>query len=239
MSDTIRYLVHTVTAVTPGDSGPEKLAYRHVSGKAIASKTIEQNNLSSGILYCGGFNSKMDGIKATHLHRECEKAGIPFTRFDYSGHGASDGRFVDGTIGGWLADARLVLDSVCIGPQVIVGSSMGAWIAMLLARQQPQRIHGLVLIAPAPDFTRYLNLPPEARIALDRDGVWYRPWEYSDDPYPITQRLIEEAADHQILSGPPLDVAGPVHILHGDGDDVIPVAHAQRVRPISMRRLSP
>ncbi len=174
----------------------------------------------------------MDGGKAEFLHARCRDLGHAFTRFDYGGHGKSSGRFADGTIGDWYRDALAILDTVCQGPQIVVGSSMGAWMALMLARDRPDRVAGLILIAPAPDFPQRLMLPhlPEAaRAALERDGVWYRPSEFEADPYPITRRLIEESRRHEVLSGSSIKVRGAVHILHGTADEVVPLSHAQAV----------
>lgn len=173
----------------------------------------------------------MDGGKAEFLHQRMAGIGRSFTRFDYRGHGLSDGRFADGTIGEWLSDAELVLTRLCGARVTLVGSSMGAWIAMILAKRHPARIAGMVLIAPAPDFPRRLMLPEltvEQRAALDRDGVWYRPSEFEDDPYPITKALIDESTAHEVLDGDFIPVAGPVHILHGDADEVVPMGHARQ-----------
>ena len=174
----------------------------------------------------------MGGNKATRLHDFALRAGVQYTRFDYQGHGASSGRFRDGTIGTWLADALAVLDRVTVGPQVIVGSSMGGWMAMLLARARPEKVAGLLLIAPAPDFAEKLMLPAmpeEAREALYRDGVWDRPSEYADEDYPITLTLIEESRSHNLLDGDALPFDGPVRILHGAADEVVPLAHVLRI----------
>ena len=199
-------------------TGGEKIAYRHRPGK------------SPGIMFCPGYHSTMDGEKATWLDRVCAEAGHAYTRFDYQGHGGSSGTFRDGTIGQWRDDAIAVLDRVAVGPQVLVGSSMGAWIALLLAAARPERVHALVLIAPAPDFPTRLMWPgldAAARDALKTDGIWMRPSEFEVDPYPVTMRFIEESRDHEVLDGTPVDVDGPVRILHGTDDEVVPVAHAQ------------
>lgn len=184
-----------------------------------------------GILFCGGFHSDMTGTKASYLSDWCAARGRAFTRFDYQGHGASSGRFADGTIGTWFADALAVLDAVTAGPQLVVGSSMGGWMALLLARARPARIAGLALLAPAPDFPRRLLLPAlprEALAALQASGRWDRPSAYGADAYPLTWRLIAESRNHEILDGPPIPVAGPVHILHGDADPDVPWQHARR-----------
>lgn len=205
--------LHLATA----DGG--KIAYRHEPGK------------HPGLLYLGGFHSDMEGSKASFLHARAAAAGIAFTRFDYRGHGSSSGRFEDGTIGLWTADALTMLDRVCAGPTILVGSSMGGWIAMLLARARPERARGLVLIAPAPDFPRRLMMPemPAAAVeTLRREGRWDMPSAYDEAGYPITLRLVEESADHEILDGPPIPVGGPVHILQGTADETVPLSHAMR-----------
>jgi hypothetical protein len=177
---------------------------------------------SPGVVFLGGFNSDMTGTKAGDLADFCLATGHAFLRFDYSGHGASEGRFQDGTIGGWTADAAVVLDRLTDGPQVLVGSSMGGWIALLLALRRRQRVRALVGIAAAPDFTRRLRdgLTAEARAAIARDGVWRRPSAYGD-PYPITRSLLEEGEDHLLLHAPiPLGI--PVRLLHGQRDPDVP-----------------
>ena len=126
-------------------------------------------------------------------------------------HGASSGRFEDGTIGRWADDALAVLDALTEGPQVLVGSSMGAWLAVLVARARPGRVAGIVTVAAAPDFTEDLirpALPPDARAALARDGVWHRISRYGDGPYPITRRLLDEARGHLVLRDDPGARAG-------------------------------
>jgi pimeloyl-ACP methyl ester carboxylesterase len=193
-----------------------RLAWRRLPGRGI------------GVVFLGGFNSDMTGSKAEFLAGWCEARGAPFLRFDYSGHGASEGRFEDGTIGRWAADAACVVDALAPGPQVLVGSSMGGWIALLLARQRAPR--ALVGIAPAPDFTEDLmwaQFTPDIRAAIDRDGVWHRPSDYGA-PYPITRALVEDGRDNLLLRGPiVLDV--PVRILQGQQDPDVPWRHALRI----------
>ena len=187
-----------------------ELAWRRIAGRG------------PGVVFLGGFNSDMTGTKAEDLAAFCTARGRAFLRFDYSGHGASGGRFVDGTIGRWAEDAACVLDRLTEGPQILVGSSMGGWIALLLALRRPERVKALVGIAAAPDFTARISeeLPPEGRAAIQRDGVWHRPSAYGD-PYPITRALLEEGRNHLLLQGPvPLSI--PIRLLHGQQDPDVP-----------------
>ncbi len=182
------------------------------------------------IMFCGGFRSNMAGTKALALEAHCVATGRAFTRFDYRGHGESDGKFTDGTIGDWLEDTVAVLDRVVQGPVVLVGSSMGAWIALLAARARPDRVKAMVLVAPAVDFTEALiwdRLPAADRAILERDGVWLRESDYVDEPDKITLRLIEEGRNHLLL-GRPIAFDGPVRILHGMEDETVPWQFATR-----------
>jgi pimeloyl-ACP methyl ester carboxylesterase len=194
------------------ERGSHRLAYEQIAGGA------------PGVLFCGGFMSDMSGSKATALATHCRQQGRAFVRFDYAGHGASGGRFADGRIGDWRDDALAILDELTAGPQVLVGSSMGGWIALLLALARPQRVRALVLLAPAPDFTQSLwddELSPAERERLLRDGHIERPSEYSEQPYLITQRLIEDGRRHLLLDAP-IDIPCPVRILHGMRDTDVP-----------------
>ena len=179
---------------------------------------------SPGVVFLGGFRSDMTGTKAMALEAACEVAGRAFTRFDYFGHGASSGAFTDGTIGRWREDAIAVLDELTEGPQVLVGSSMGGWIMLLAALARPGRVHALVGIAAAPDFTEDLmwaGLDERARAALQEDGIYYEPSEYGEEPYPITMRLIEEGREHLLLRAP-IALQCPVRLIHGLEDPDVP-----------------
>lgn len=205
---------------TIATTGGATIAYRHLSGTG--------DRCEPGILFCCGFHSDMGGNKAVRLHDFATRTGRQYTRFDYQGHGASSGTFRDGTIGTWFTDALEVLDRVTESQQVIVGSSMGGWMAMLLARARPEKVAALLLIAPAPDFPEKLmlpSMPEDARAALLRDGVWDRPSEYADEDYPITMKLIEESRAHHLLDGGLLPFDGPVRIIHGAADEVVPLDH--------------
>jgi pimeloyl-ACP methyl ester carboxylesterase len=186
-----------------------------------------------GLFWLSGFNSDMRGTKAIALDAWAGERNRACVRFDYSGHGESGGAFVDGTIGRWLEETVAVFERFCVGPQVVIGSSMGGWVALLLAREMARRpagrasLAGLVLIAPAPDFTEELmwkNFSPEARHQIETDGVWLRPSAYGE-PYPITRALIEEGRNHLLLGGS-IDVGCPVRILQGAQDPDVPWQHA-------------
>jgi pimeloyl-ACP methyl ester carboxylesterase len=151
-------------------------------------------------------------------------------RFDYSGHGASGGRFEDGTIGRWTQDALLMIDRLSSGPLLLVGSSMGGWIALLAALARSDRIAGLIGIAAAPDFTETLMwqaMTFEERATLQRDGVLHVPSQYGE-PYPITRALIEDGRDHLLLTGP-IALDRPVRLLHGQGDPDVPWETSLRI----------
>jgi pimeloyl-ACP methyl ester carboxylesterase len=190
-----------------------------------------------GLFWLGGFKSDMQGTKAVALDAWAAEHGRACIRFDYSGHGESGGDFASGTIGQWLEESVAVFEQFCVGPQVVIGSSMGGWMALLLARQLARRkeqgkasrasLKGLVLIAPAPDFTEELmwkGFSPEIRQQIETTGVWLRPSEYGD-PYPITRKLIEEGRNHLLLGGS-IEAGCPVHVLQGAQDPDVPWKHA-------------
>jgi pimeloyl-ACP methyl ester carboxylesterase len=188
---------------------------------------------SPGLFWLGGFKSDMQGTKALALDAWASTEGRACVRFDYSGHGESGGDFADGTIGRWLEESVAVFERFCAGPQVLIGSSMGGWMALLLAREIGRRpasratLAGLVLIAPAPDFTEELmwkGFSPKIRQTIENNGVWMRPSEYGD-PYPITRKLIEEGRNHLLL-GNAIEVGCPVRILQGAKDPDVPWRHA-------------
>jgi pimeloyl-ACP methyl ester carboxylesterase len=169
----------------------------------------------------------MAGTKAQALADWALAAGRAYLRFDYFGHGESGGDFREGDITRWRGDALAVLDDLIEGDVVLVGSSMGGWIACLAAMARPERVKAMVLVAPAPDFTEKLmapEIPPEGRRALRDDGVWLRPSEYGD-PYPITANLLEDGARWSILPGP-IPIEAPVRILQGGEDPDVPWRHA-------------
>jgi pimeloyl-ACP methyl ester carboxylesterase len=191
------------------------LAWRRVQGRGPT------------VVWLGGFRSDMAGTKAQALADWALAEGRAYLRFDYFGHGESDGDFREGTITRWREDALAVLDELTRGEVVLVGSSMGGWIACLAAAVRAARVKAMVLVAPAPDFTEKLmapEIPPEGRRALREDGVWLRPSEYGD-PYPITAALLEDGARWSILPGP-IPIEAPVRILQGGEDPDVPWRHA-------------
>lgn len=177
-----------------------------------------------GVVFLGGFRSDMEGTKALHLDGWAARTGRAFLRLDYSGHGASGGDFLDGAIGDWFEDAAAAIAALTEGPQVLVGSSMGGWIALLIAREMPERVAGLVTIAAAPDFTEdgmWDSFTEAQRHELVEAGQVALPSDYSDEPYIITRRLIEEGRGRLVLRSP-LPLPFPVRLLQGTADTDVP-----------------
>ena len=186
------------------------------------------------VVWLGGFRSDMKATKASALDQWAAEAGRRFVRFDYAAHGESSGTFTDCTISAWLEDAQAVLSAHVDEAPILVGSSMGGWIACLAARDRAARgvaTAGLVLIAPALDFTEDLiwgRLSEAARALLVRDGVLRRPSDYAPEPDPITLKLIEDGRRNGML-GEPFDPACPIHILQGMRDTDVPYTHALKI----------
>ena len=197
-------------------------------GVAVAFRRSEGDPGRAGIVWLGGFHSDMLGEKASALHDHAQRASRAFVRFDYLGHGESGGKFADGTIGRWRLDALAVVDELTTGPLVLVGSSMGGWVALLCALARPERVRGLVLLAPAPDFTERLmwaQLSDNQRQQIMEQGYWTRPSPYDPAGYPITKALIEEGRNWSIMDEEiPIDV--PVRILQGGLDEDVPWTHS-------------
>jgi hypothetical protein len=196
-------------------TGGERLAWRRVAGRGPT------------VVWLGGFRSDMAGTKAQALAEWALAAGRAYVRFDYFAHGESTGDFAKGTITRWREDALAVLEELVEGPAVLVGSSMGGWIACLAALAHPAQVQGMVLIAPAPDFTEKLmrpGIPPDGRAELDANGVWFRPSLYGD-PYPITRALLEDGARWSILDSE-VPIEAPVRVLQGGEDPDVPWRHA-------------
>lgn len=195
-------------------------------GRRIAYNLLKGKG--PGIIFLGGFKSDMSGTKAMQLEHWARGQGRGFLRLDYSGHGDSSGAFEDGCIGDWFADAAAALTTLTDGPQILVGSSMGGWIALLLARSMPQRVAGLVTIAAAPDFSEqgfWAGFDDAQREAVMRDGRVEIPSEYSDEPNVITRRLIEDGRDHLVMNQP-LDLPFPTRFLQGTADEDVPMIWA-------------
>lgn len=209
-------------------------------GTGAAARRIAvrlREGAAPGVFWLGGFKSDMLGTKAAALDAWAAKAGRACTRFDYSGHGESGGAFTDGTIGRWLEESVAVFERFASGPQVLVGSSMGGWIALLLARELRRRaaagskLAGMVLIAPAADFTEELmwkRLSPEVKRQIETTGSWQRPSDYSAEPYVITHGLIEDGRKHLLLGGL-IETGCPVRILQGVQDPDVPWQHAMEL----------
>jgi pimeloyl-ACP methyl ester carboxylesterase len=201
-----------------------RIAVRHRSGRA------------PGIVWLGGFRSDMMGTKAERLDRWAAETGHAFTRHDYSGHGESGGAFADGTISRWLAESLAVFRRFTQGPQILVGSSMGAWIALRMVQEMHKagegaRLGGLLLLAPAPDFTSELmepQLTAAQREALDAQGYFEEISEYSPEPNTYTRALFEDGAANAVLNGT-IDSHCPVHILQGMADPDVPWQHAMKL----------
>jgi len=179
-------------------------------------------------VWLSGFRSDISGAKAQLVLEHALRRGDGALLVDYSGHGRSAGDFADGTISLWLADALAAIKALTQGPLILVGSSMGGWIALLAALRLPARIAGLALVAPAPDFTERLiwrAFPDEIRAAILRDGVYCRPSAYDPAPTPITRALIEDARQHLIMDNS-IPIHAPVRILHGQQDPDVPWAQS-------------
>jgi pimeloyl-ACP methyl ester carboxylesterase len=183
------------------------------------------------IVFLGGFRSDMTGTKAVALEAWARKSGHACLRFDYLGHGQSSGRFEDGTIGRWLDDSLAAIDALTAGPLVLVGSSMGGWLSLLVGLKRRERVAGLVLIAAAPDFTERMllkGLSPADRATLQREGRLERPSQYSSEPSVFTWKLIEEGRDHLVLDKP-LALSCPVRLLHGQSDPDVPWEYSLQI----------
>jgi len=201
------------------------IAYHAHPGKGADAPT--------GVVFMGGFKSDMNGAKALALDAWCQAHGRGLVRFDYTGHGQSSGAFVDGTIGQWFQDALYVLDHLTHGPQVLVGSSMGGWISLLVALERPERVAALVGLASAPDFTEDLmwtGLNDDQRAELERHGHVILPSDYDPgDPYIITKALIEDGKNHLLLRDP-INIQVPVRLIQGMKDRDVPWQTALKIQ---------
>lgn len=178
-----------------------------------------------GIVFFGGLRSSMEGEKARHVEALCRSEGRACLRFDYSGHGNSEGRFEDGTITRWLADARAVVDALADGPQIFVGSSLGGWIALLLTLEKPERVAGFLGISTAADFTEFVYndlFSEEHRTRMQREGFIEVPDCHGGPPFRITRALIEDGKRHLLLTREAIPLACPVRLIHARHDRDVP-----------------
>ena len=199
-------------------------------GATIAYHRIPGKN--PGVVFLGGFKSDMTGTKALALHEYCEKRGRAYLRFDYQGHGQSSSSFEEGSIGTWADDAQFAITTLTEGPQILVGSSMGGWLMLLVAKSEPQSAAGLVGIAAAPDFTEDLiaaEFTSDDYAAMDRDGYIDMPSEYDDgEAYRITKKLIDDGRHHLLLRAP-LKIDQPLRLLQGMEDKDVPYETALHI----------
>lgn len=209
--------------------GDKTLCYSHTASAASddwqKTTTATTAKATPGVLFCGGFRSDMQGTKALYLQQWCESHRLQYTRFDYRGHGASSGEFADCGISEWRADTLDILDRVCHGPQIIIGSSMGLWMALLATIARPERICSIIGIAGAPDFTERLiwqGINEDLQARLLAGEIWNRPSNYDDgSPYPISMQLIESGRPWVLLDDT-VPVTCPVRLLHGTADIDVP-----------------
>ncbi len=192
-------------------------------GASIAYRTTPGRGPT--VVFLHGLRSDMTGTKAVALEAACRARGQAFLRFDCTGHGASSGRFEDGTMTRWRDDTLFLLDRVTEGPLILVGSSMGGWLMLLVALERRERVAGLVGIAAAPDFTEDLmwaRMAPEQRAELEREGAIYEPSAYDEEPTAITMKLIEDGRNHLLLRDGPIPLEMPVRLIHGMRDPDVP-----------------
>lgn len=217
----------------PMNNSPQTITREDGATIAYHHTPVQSPDKPTGVIFCGGFKSDMEGTKALALEEWCRAEGRSFLRFDYTGHGQSSGTFEDGTIGQWAADALYALDHLTEGPQVLVGSSMGGWIMLLVARVRAERLRGLVGLAAAPDFTEDLmwnELNDEQRAEMERDGQVALPSDYDpNEPYIITKALIEDGKDHLLLREP-LNIQMPVRLIQGMQDMDVPWQTALKIQ---------
>lgn len=208
-------------------------AFLDVDGSRIAVR--HSTGSTPGIVWLGGYKSDMLGTKAETLSDWAASEGGAFLRHDYSGHGESGGAFADGTISTWLSQSLAVFRNFARGNQILVGSSMGAWIALRMVQELRKAgdasVVGLVLLAPAPDFTAELIEPVLTKAQkrdLAKNGFFAEPSDYSQEPYIYTRALIEDGRDNRVMTGP-IDTHCPVHILQGLADADVPSSHALKL----------
>lgn len=200
----------------------QKLAYHYTAPTSASEPTV---------VFLGGFMSDMTGGKATHLETHCKTTGYGYLRFDYFGHGESDGDFKDGTISAWANNAFDIIAGVTTGPLVLIGSSMGGWISMLIGPRLGRRVKAFIGIAAAPDFTQKMMLPAltiQQLVELRDKGETLMPSDY-DEPYPITRALVDDGGANQVLDGA-IEMDMPVHLLQGTKDTSVPADWPEKIK---------
>ena len=201
-----------------------KLAYIHTTA-------TDQGAHLPTMMFLGGFRSDMNGSKATYLEECCKKRGQAYIRFDYRGHGQSDGKFEEGCISDWTQDAMDILDHCTSDKVMLVGSSMGGWISLLTALKRPERVHSLIGLAAAPDFTQWIEegMNEAQRKDIQDQGYFELPNEYDDTPYIITRRLIEDSRQNFLLNND-INIEAPVRLIQGKADTDVPWQTAERIK---------
>ena len=219
--------------ISQTDIQPQAKFIENSHGQKLAYIAHEGIKDAPSVVFCGGFKSDMRGSKAQFLENLCQEQDLSYVRFDYTGHGESDGAFEEGSIGSWRDDARDVLEHICPKDReiILVGSSMGGWISLLLARELPKRITGLVLIAPAPDFTSEIweRLSAEQQALVTKNGIVDLPNDYSDEPYRLSKILFDDGKNHHMLHDE-IAISCPVSILQGKLDKDVPWEKACRIQ---------
>jgi pimeloyl-ACP methyl ester carboxylesterase len=197
------------------------------------SDNDESSANSPTIMFLGGFRSDMEGTKAQFLEEKSKELGLAYIRFDYSGHGVSQGDFKDGYISEWADDALAVLDELTEGPVMLIGSSMGGWISLLLALKRPMRIHSIIGLAAAPDFTKIMEskMSEAQRQEMEKNGYFELGNDYSDDPYIITKKLIDDGCEQCLLNGE-IDITAPVRLIQGKKDADVDWRTAEKIKAI-------
>ncbi|KJV69137.1 alpha/beta hydrolase [Candidatus Neoehrlichia procyonis] len=208
------------------DYSPSFLVLDHNNNHKIAYRQLKKNSNLPSILLLGGFGSNMYGEKATALYNYCNKHNLNLTVFDYLGHGHSSGNFTDYTIGDWYKNCISVIESLTNGPQIIIGSSMGGWLMLLIAQSYPHKVISLLGLAPAPDFTENLifnKLTQEQKDCLHTNNqIIFTFNKYEDRSYDITDNLIKDGRKHLLLNNDNININCPVILIHSMSDLVVP-----------------
>jgi len=216
-------LEEQVRTLHVGKSKEQFIAYRQYSP--------HHPTKDAGIIFCQGLMSNMNGIKAKFLDRFCRERGLKYICFDYMGHGQSSGKFESFTLSLWKENTLDILEKVAKGPQIIVGSSIGGWIMLLAALENPSKVQGLVGIASAPDllYQRYKNLPDREKYGIKQSGYFSMPSDYWTEPYRLPYEVITDARKHLLLKKAEIEYDGPVHLIHGMNDGTVPYSYSLKL----------